>query len=64
MNELAQKAPNVLKQTAADMADMKVYETGDTYALGDFRFKDKGKTVSFEVHFIKDLDGLWRIEEF
>jgi len=63
-NTLAQMVPQSLQNMASEMADMQVYEIGSTYALGDFRFSKNGEMISFGVHFMKDGDGIWRIERF
>jgi len=64
LTTLAQKEPQALQDIASDMADMQIYETGNGYALGDFRFVNNGEVISFGILFTHDEDGIWRINKF
>lgn len=61
---LAEKAPQAIQEMATDMANIRIYETGNNYALGDFIVVEDGKEVSYGVQFMKDEDGIWRIRNY
>ena len=64
LNTIEQMVPQGLQIIAADTASLQIYETGEYYALGEFTITRNGNNISFAVHFVKDEDGVWRIEEF
>lgn len=64
LTTLLQMAPQALPEAASNMANMQIYKTGDSYALGEFSFIRNGSDTAFGVSFIKDADGIWRIESF
>lgn len=64
LTTLAQNVPQALAEDATEMANIQIYEVGDDYALGDLSIFSNGVEISFGVHFIKDKDGIWRIEAF
>ena len=61
----ALKDAGVLAQVVAGMGDMEITKTMGNAAEGDMRVVNQdGKEYSFYVLFVKDLDGIWRIQSF
>ncbi|MBI4653546.1 MAG: hypothetical protein HY752_00870 [Nitrospirae bacterium] len=54
----------VLPQIVADMGSINMVNTGENYAEYDLRTVRNGTTYSFQLLFVRDVDGIWRIRSF
>lgn len=55
---------SVLPQVVNDMGDIAIIDLKGNMAIYDLRTIRQGETYSFQLMFIKDTDGIWRIRNF